>query len=99
MEQAVQTLENLSPNDIGPLVAWLASDDAGNINGHVFHIQTGRISLYTDPVETKSVTTEGPWTTDKVWAAMPSVTQGLVNPAPRRERGERQRSPGQSTGL
>ena len=99
MEQAVQTLENLSPNDIGPLVAWLASEEAANINGHVFHVQTGRISLYTDPVETKSVTAEGPWTPDKVWSLMPSVTEGLVNPAPRRERGERQRTPGQSTGL
>ncbi len=81
MEQAIKHMEQLKPEDIGPLVAWLASDEAGNVNGRVFHVQTGKISLYSESIEEKTITTEGPWTVEDVFARIPSMTGHLTNPA------------------
>jgi NAD(P)-dependent dehydrogenase (short-subunit alcohol dehydrogenase family) len=79
MEGAIQQLEGLKPEDIAPLVVWLASDESSNVNGRTFHVQTGRISLYSEPVEEKTVTKDGPWTTDDVFGLMPGITGDLVN--------------------
>ena len=84
MEQAVRTLEQLKPEDIAPLVVWLASDESANVNGHVFQVQTGKISLYAEPVEEKTINTSGPWTIDEVFKSVPSITGHLVNVTDRR---------------
>jgi hypothetical protein len=78
MAHAIQHLEGLSPDDIGPLVAWLASDGASHVNGRVFHVQSGRISLYSDPVEETTITAEGPWLVEDVFSRMASMTAGLM---------------------
>ena len=80
MEQAVKHMEQLKPEDIGPLVAWLASDEAANVNGRVFYVQTGKISLYSESVEEKTITADGPWTVEDVFARLPSVTSHLTSP-------------------
>jgi len=85
MEAAISMLEQAQPEDIGPLVAWLASDAAANINGRVFYVQTGRISIYSDPVEEKTITKAGPWTTDDMFQLMPDITKDIVNPSPPRQ--------------
>jgi NAD(P)-dependent dehydrogenase (short-subunit alcohol dehydrogenase family) len=87
MEAAIHSLEGLKPEDIAPLVVWLASDEAANVNGRVFHVQTGRISLYSEPVEEKTVTKTGSWTTDDVFSLLPTITADLVNPTERRPKG------------
>ncbi len=79
MEQAIKHMEQLKPEDIGPMVAWLASDEASNVNGRVFHVQTGKISLYSESVEEKTLTTDGEWTVDDVFARLPSITEHLAN--------------------
>jgi len=86
MEAAIKQLEGLKPEDIAPLVVWLASDEAANVNGRTFHVQTGRISLYSEPVEEKTVTKEGPWTTDDVFTLLPGITADLVNITDRKQK-------------
>jgi NAD(P)-dependent dehydrogenase (short-subunit alcohol dehydrogenase family) len=85
MEAAIGMLEQARPEDIGPLVAWLASDAAAHINGRVFYVQTSRVSIYSEPVEEKSITKPGPWTTDDMFQLMPGVTKDIVNPSPPRQ--------------
>jgi NAD(P)-dependent dehydrogenase (short-subunit alcohol dehydrogenase family) len=85
MEAAIGMLEQARPEDIGPLVAWLASDAAAHINGRVFYVQTSRVSIYSEPVEEKSITKPGPWTTDDMFQLMPDITQDIVNPSPPRQ--------------
>jgi hypothetical protein len=87
MEQAIQHLEQLKPEDIGPIVVWLASDEAANVNGRVFQVQTGKIALYAEPVEEKTITKTGSWTIDDVFKELPSITSHLVNPTERRPKG------------
>ncbi len=79
------TAETLSrdPDDIAPIVVFLATDAAANINGCTFGASGGRISLHTDPVPVKSIFKDGRWTLDELLAIMPStLAAGLVNPSP-----------------
>jgi NAD(P)-dependent dehydrogenase (short-subunit alcohol dehydrogenase family) len=85
MEAAIGMLEQARPEDIGPLVAWLASDAAAHVNGRTFYVQTGRVSIYSEPAEENSITKAGPWTTDDMFQLMPDVTKDITNPSPPRQ--------------
>jgi NAD(P)-dependent dehydrogenase (short-subunit alcohol dehydrogenase family) len=76
--------EELPPaEDIAPIVVWLATDAAANVNGCTFGSRGGTIELHTDPVPIKSIHKEGTWTLDELDEVMPrTLAQGLVNPAP-----------------
>ena len=81
---AVTPLElNREPEDVAPMVAWLASDEAKDVNGHVFHCQGGQISLMSNPTEERTLRKNGRWTVAEI-DAMFSGTLGMdmVNPAP-----------------
>ena len=80
MGQTITHMEQLRPEEVGPLVVWLASDEAANVNGRVFQIQTGKISLYSEPVEEETITTSGPWLVDDIFARLPPLTRHLANP-------------------
>jgi len=81
--EAVARFEHIKPEDIAPLVVWLASDDAANVNGRTFYIETGRIGLYSEPVLEKQLVKVGGWTSDELFMFMPvAMTKDLVNPDP-----------------
>ncbi|MBI50943.1 MAG: 3-hydroxyacyl-CoA dehydrogenase [Chloroflexi bacterium] len=74
---------NREPEDVAPMVAWLASDEAKDVNGHVFHCQGGQISLMSNPTEERTLRKNGRWTVEEI-DAMFGGTLGMdmVNPAP-----------------
>lgn len=75
--------ERLRPEDIAPLVVWLASDAAANVNGRVFYVEAGRIGLYSEPVLEKQIVKAGGWTIDELFMFLPlTVTGELINPDP-----------------
>jgi len=75
--------ENLNPNDIAPLVVWLASDEASHVNGRNFFVQTGLVALFTEPVMTNQITKDSGFTIDELFEKMPTeVAAGLVNKNP-----------------
>lgn len=49
------------PEDIAPMVVYLASDDAWWINGHIFMCYGGTIGWYPIPEPTRKMETEGRW--------------------------------------
>ena len=69
--------------DVAPMVAWLASDEAAHVNGHVFHVTEGLITLFNEPEPVKSIWKDGIWPREELVRAFP-VTIGLElpNPAP-----------------
>ena len=74
------------PEAISPLVVFLATDEAANVNGRTFFVSGGEVSLYTEPEKFRTVFKEGTWTVDELCSLMPkSVTGDLVNPSPPRE--------------
>ena len=71
------------PDDIAPMVAWLASDEAAHVNGHVFHVTEGLVTLLNEPEPAKTIQKDGKWTVEELARVVP-VTLGfeLFNPAP-----------------
>ena len=71
------------PDDIAPMVTWLASDAAAHVNGHVFHITEGMVALLNEPEPVKTINKTGKWTVEELARVVP-VTLGfeLHNPAP-----------------
>ena len=71
------------PDDIAPMATWLASDAAAHVNGHVFHVTEGLVTLLNEPEPVKTINKPGKWTVEELARVMP-VTIGfeLHNPAP-----------------
>jgi 3-oxoacyl-[acyl-carrier protein] reductase len=80
---AMARFEEMKPEGIAPLVVWLASDDAANVNGRTFFVERGRVGLYSEPVLEKQLVKPGGWTSDELFMFMPgTMTKDLVNPDP-----------------
>jgi len=85
-EKALAQLEDLKPEDVAPMVVFLASDYAANVNGQFFLCAGGSISLVSHPRAIKTIyKPEGRWTLDELDELVPlTLGEGLVNPAPPR---------------
>lgn len=83
-EQAEQVLNMPGPEFIPPIIVYLATDEAANINGQVFHAEKGRIAIYSEPIEVRAIyKEEGNFTTDELIDEVPkSLLKGYINPAP-----------------
>ena len=72
-----------APEDVAPLVVWLASDASANVNGRDFFIQTGRVAIFTKPVQENVITKDGGFTIDELFEQMPTtVAAGVTNLTP-----------------
>jgi NAD(P)-dependent dehydrogenase (short-subunit alcohol dehydrogenase family) len=71
------------PEYVPPIVLYLCTDEAANVNGKVISAHGGSISLFSEPQEIKSIYKAGMWTLDELIHIMPkTITLGLVNPSP-----------------
>jgi NAD(P)-dependent dehydrogenase (short-subunit alcohol dehydrogenase family) len=82
-ESALRQLENLQPDDVAPMVAFLASDFAAGVNGQMFLCAGTSYSLLSLPRAEKTIYKEGRWTLDELDELIPqTLAEGLKNPAP-----------------
>ncbi|MEC9278412.1 MAG: SDR family oxidoreductase [Chloroflexota bacterium] len=73
----------MNPDDIGPFVAYLSSDQAASINGQTFLVYDGVITKLSLPRRIRTIFKQGRWTTEELLETVPhNLTQGLVNPSP-----------------
>jgi NAD(P)-dependent dehydrogenase (short-subunit alcohol dehydrogenase family) len=73
------------PDDVGPIVAYLATDEAANINGQIIGVIGGRVFLYNHPTEIKTIYKDGRWTVEELAKLVPqTLAIDLVNPGPRK---------------
>jgi len=75
------------PEWIPPIVVYLATDQAADINGQVFRGEAERISIYSEPFEKKIIyrnrKKEGAWSIDELVDLIPkTLLVGYTNPAP-----------------
>ena len=69
--------------DIAPFVTWLASDDSSHVNGHVFHVTGGLVSLLNEPEPVRTINKDGRWTVEELIRVFPAtIGVELYNPAP-----------------
>ena len=69
--------------DVAPFVVWLASDEAAQVNGRIFRVAGGMVSLLNEPEPVKTLHKEGRWTVQELIRAFPATLGlDLHNPAP-----------------
>jgi NAD(P)-dependent dehydrogenase (short-subunit alcohol dehydrogenase family) len=79
-------IEHLDPDDVAPMVVYLASEHAGNVNGQFFLCYGGAVALVSQPRPVQTLFTDGVWTLDDLDRLAPgTVLQGVTNPAPPKE--------------
>ena len=70
-------------DDVAPFATYLASDAAANINGQIFVVMGGIISLVNYPAPVRTITKPTRWTPEEIAALFPSTLgMDLFNPAP-----------------
>lgn len=83
MQDIIKKMEAAVPEMVAPLVVYLCTDAAANINGYDFAAGGGQIGIYSQPIVTAQIEKAGIWTLDELLDVMPKkITAGLVNPAP-----------------
>ncbi len=71
------------PEMVAPMCAFLATDFAWNINGQIFAVAGGSVSVLNHPLAYKTITKQGMWTLDELDQMVPAaLTNGTANPAP-----------------
>ena len=76
-------IQQMDPDCIAPMVAYLASDDAWNINGKIFHVAGGSISLAHEEDAIHTIDKDGKWTLEELIGVVPNqLMHGIMNPAP-----------------
>jgi NAD(P)-dependent dehydrogenase (short-subunit alcohol dehydrogenase family) len=66
---------------ISPIVVWLCTDAAAQVNGRTFHVGGDEISLLSEPHPERTVHQAGGWDLDALDVAGPAaLTAGLTNP-------------------
>jgi NAD(P)-dependent dehydrogenase (short-subunit alcohol dehydrogenase family) len=82
-QQAVSGIDALRPELVAPLVVYLCTDPAANVNGRDFIVGGNEISLVTLPTRERTIYREGGWTLDTLDKVFPTTLgAGLVNPQP-----------------
>jgi len=74
--------DELSPDSIAPIAAYLASDRSGWCNGRVIHARGYEVSLYSDPQPLVSVRSNGPWDLGLMAKDVESAFRPITDAAP-----------------
>ncbi|MEO6197171.1 MAG: SDR family NAD(P)-dependent oxidoreductase [Dehalococcoidia bacterium] len=75
-------LASLDPDLVAPMTTYLATDNAWNINGQVFHVYGGIVSVLNHPLPWRTIFKPGMWTLDELSDRVPSMLEGTENPMP-----------------
>ncbi len=68
---------------VAPMTAYLLTDQAWNINGKIFYVSGGQVSLAWDETPVRTLAKADMWDMDELRALVPSqLMQGYANPAP-----------------
>lgn len=86
--EMLQSFEKANPPEaVAPMVVWLCTDEAANVNGRDFLVVGNQIALYSEPEIIAEARTDHGWNLDELSKLMPEqVTKDLVNKfAPKEE--------------
>jgi len=75
-------IQQLDPDAIAPMVAYLATDHAWNVNGQVFLVYAGTVAVLQHPVHWRTISKPAMWGLDELSRMVPQMLEGTKNPAP-----------------
>ena len=86
-DRGVAQIEELDPDDVAPMVVYLASEHADGVNGQFFLCFGSQVALVSQPRPVRTLyKADGDWTLDELERLAPgTVLEGLANPAPPKE--------------
>ncbi len=85
----VSQMDALAPEKVAPLVVYLCTDAADNVNGRDFIVGGDEVSLCTLVGKERSIFQEGGWTLDALDRVFPqTLGQVIRNPMPRQDKKE-----------
>jgi hypothetical protein len=71
------------PEYVAPMVGYLCSDEAWNINGQIFHVAGGTVGVAHQPMPMRTLWKDAMWTLDELALSVPQqLMAGIANPAP-----------------
>ena len=80
---APQAIAERTPEQVAPMTVWLCTDDAWNVNGKIFHVSGGTVSLAHEETPMRQITKDGKWTIEELVNLVPNLLlAGVQNPAP-----------------
>lgn len=71
--EAAQEMEDLTPDDIAPLITFLASDASDNINGCTFLVYKGYVGIYPELAPSQALYKEGSWAVEDLVNVIPKT--------------------------
>ncbi len=79
--ETLQAFEKANPPEaVAPMVVWLCTEEAANVNGRDFLVVGNQIGLYSEPVVIAQVQSDHGWSIDELSKLLPEqVTKDLVN--------------------
>jgi NAD(P)-dependent dehydrogenase (short-subunit alcohol dehydrogenase family) len=72
----------LSPDNIAPIAAYLASEQSSWCNGRVIHARGYELSLYSDPQPQVTVGSQGPWELEDLGKQVEAAFRPITDAAP-----------------
>jgi NAD(P)-dependent dehydrogenase (short-subunit alcohol dehydrogenase family) len=87
-QQAQQTqppvqVVQATPEHVAPMTVWLCTDDAWNVNGKIFYVAGGVVSLAHEETPIQTIQKDGMWTLEELASVVPgNLMHGILNPAP-----------------
>ena len=80
---APQPLVQPTPEHVAPMVVYLCTDEAWNVNGKIFHVAGGAVSLASEETAIRQITKDGKWELPELISLVPAQLMfGVENPAP-----------------
>jgi NAD(P)-dependent dehydrogenase (short-subunit alcohol dehydrogenase family) len=70
----------MDPSNVAPIIIYLASDDAQNVNGQVFGASGYRIALYSHLQPVKTIYSQGTWDLDHLFKVFNSTLGSDLKP-------------------
>ena len=74
VKQVLDKVDINQPEDIAPLIVYLASEQAGNVNGCIFEVWRGHVGIFVDPPPVEQVVwKDGRWTAEELIKVLPET--------------------------
>ena len=72
-----------TPEHVAPMTVYLCTDEAWNINGKIFHVAGGQVSLAAEEAPLRQISKDGKWQVEELVSLVPMhLMFGVENPAP-----------------